>query len=828
MLQFYYATLAILAGFTAVEQTLPVTTPTWYEALGLPGYRTLVQYQTAMDVLDYTGILNLAGIPNESRYGNIAEECQSSNDFYSSWNLLHKHGLAPPITKHTTLLCRRMEARGLVHDGVPSVVAQALTLPARLIAALPLTVLFMSGIGFLATALIVGSAVLMVRRYRLLNVNTMPSPYTHREVSNLIKKRMEQFDINRDDGSDNQHKKMASVRRFLERACIHVLTSLTGSAGRIRDIGGSLTRNASLGKRLHICFPNLSSADKMKAINTPRPENDVGYHKGEDCKLSHLPSLLTYVDFHLPLGALTKTIRAPTLIITHDFTRVIGEENWFEGEATVKRVGDFISMSTRGGCDYFHGFHSWRQEGVVCNADGAFTYHRVYDDHHSIVLWCVPLSGRFNPLSDNTLASSAGHLTKYQMSNGATAVLDGVNFVIDTPGLAQATVSAETIIRTAFQMSQATRDEKWAANLNSILRGRFTADKQPQTALPQASELAVQLADTFAVSNRMSVIGDPKSYGVIPRFCLRVFLNSTKYMPDFLTGGVTSMVLAVRRLIFGAPVSILTSWAWNSISLPAYEVFWDEVMAKRVEANKPPKQPFRVAGAATPAAPPQQPGGAPLQDGRKPSRRDRKASAGSGAQAPPQPSTTHQAAPSIPVRTRSPSPGDPAHLPATTRANASGVAPGGRAHRGPKKGAGAPSAMARRRDPRRPTGQHPLPTGPGANQGRCSANQPDAANQPLRPNQAVLGPQGEPMATAHRAHGFRPMGVAVQPLTPATAAPGARGSGKGRAHVARRDHERVHQDRDVVQRDGPAQHQPAVRQVSLGLGAIRGADRDTC
>lgn len=446
--------------------------------------------------------------------------------------------------------------------------------------------------GVSALFVIIGTIVAfrLVRR-QLVSVSAMPPPYTHRDVSEMLKQRLDAFDPARIAAQNpgNKHANMAAVRYMVEKACYHVLGCLSGAGGYLRDVGGSLTRNRALGKRLHICFPNLSGADKRKLAENPTPANDVGHHRGQDCPHSNRPTMMTYVDFHMSIDELVQAIRSPTLILTHDFSKVVGSESWFEGEAHVERIGDMISMSTEGGSRYFHGFHSWGDEGTAVTTSGAFSYQRVYDDHHSIVLWCVPLSGKFIPSRDNTLASSAGHCTRFPLSNGVTATLDADNYNISRPDGTSERVSASTITRVAFQMAGALRDAKWGESLNSILRGRFVADKQPMTCLIEAQQLCVRLADTYALTLERSLVGDPAQYGFLWRNVLRVFLAFTRLLPTSLTGLGSTLVRYLLEAVGGRTTNV--SWMWSHIKVPTYEVFWDQVMSSRSgDTRRPPKQ----------------------------------------------------------------------------------------------------------------------------------------------------------------------------------------------------------------------------------------------
>lgn len=781
MFAVYSAFVSLCVAFTTLHTHVsPGAELTFYERVGLPGYRTYLHSLGPLaDWLAFTGLPTMLGVPDAARFREVQLECQNHVDLHATMLHLATYGLVPEPVDRTTFLCRRLANRGATVPGRVSNLALTLTYPLRITSYLPFiiaaAVIFF---GFtVATLMWAGYQVFVSRR--LVSVSCDRAPYTHREARELFNHALRtklKYNLSSVTSDPTGHTKLAYIRRKLEAATFDVLGRM---GSKIRDIGGSVTRNVRLGKALHICFPATDAADRIRTTTNPTFQNDVQQHRGEDCPLSSRPSTMIYVDFHLPLGALVRAIRAPTLIVTHDFSQLIGEEEWFDGEARVTRYGDFISMTTRGGTTYTHGFHSWGQEGTVVTSDGAFSYQRIFDEDKSIVLWCCPLHGEFDPHKDNTLVSSAGHNSVFEMNNGATAVLDGEHYLFTAPGLAPTKVAARTLYRVAFQMSLAVRDAKWLPNLNSLLRGRFTADKQPEIALAMCQELTVMLADQMSVCFRSSAIEDPASLGIIKRICARLFLRATQHMPHPVVGVLTRLARYTRAAVFTrGPRFAPTSWTWSHVSLPTYEVFWSQVCTSRLDAQQKLKQPFRDPGAAVAASPALQPRSSPGLNRRQPGGRNREASAGSGTQTTPQPRSTNRGTPAVPDGTTRHATRDPAHLPATTPCNAARVVVSRPRYSKKTKSARTRTSLARSSVSERSPRQHGVRSGAPANQRGQSTHQPSAAHHPAASRNRFLEPSREPMAPTAVADAVRAVGAALhaRPSTAAKRRPGMGGT----------------------------------------------------
>ncbi|APG76096.1 hypothetical protein 1 [Wenzhou tombus-like virus 18] len=398
-------------------------------------------------------------------------------------------------------------------------------------------------------------------------------------------------------------------------------------------------------------------------------------------------------------------------------------------------------METRGGSTYVHGFHSWGTEGTVVTHDGAFAYQRVYDEHHTIVLWCIPLSGNFNPTTDNTLSSSSGRLDTLDLADGATAVLDREQYVVTTSSSETLYVPATTVVRTAFQMCVLARDEKWLPNLHSVLRGRFTADKVPETALLHAQQLCVMLADRMALCYRRSVVGDPQSYGALLRPLMGWYVALTTRLPDSWHLILVRVLTNLRKLIWKQGPRLVTSWAWKTVRVPTYEVHWDQVCAKLVDAQNGlrVKQPFRNPGATLVAAPPRQPSSTACPNQGQSACGDREASTSSSTKTSPGPSDGGSAkAPAVPSLPKCSYTGkvadkangrprcfywknpacrcsavsrDSTNLPSAPKSDARRLGRGSGGHSQKKKSAGSHAPLANRANFRGPTRQFQLPAG---------------------------------------------------------------------------------------------------------------------
>jgi hypothetical protein len=794
--QLYSAVVSLVAGWQYASPAIELTV---YEALGLPGHRTIQAY--AGSFLQWTGLGDLLGMPSPLRLSELAVFCQRAADNDATTLYLREHGLPHFARVETRFLCTRLYSRGLVTDGVVAPWAVALATPLNVLQYLPHMSIVLIAVVCLIMIVLGWALWAALGRAPLVRLIADRPPLTHREVSSMIATRMNATKIayGLDDGTG--HRTLALVRTAIESACIHVLSSMST---KIRDIGGSLTRHSHLGKKLHICFPGIEAMDKLRLANG-FTDNDVGFHGGEDCPYSSRPSIMSYVDFHLDVDCLVRAIRSPTFIITHDFAGAPDKEEWFDGEATVEKVGNHVRHCIRGGTNYFHGYHSWQHEGMVVSKSGAFSYQKVLTRDHSIVLWCVPVAGHYNPDVDNSLTSSEGEYSCFKLSGGITATLSQDKFLLCGPGGTTNEIGAPTVYRVAFQMSTAPRDDKWHTNLAAILRGRFTADQQPSLHLAEAQELCVMLADRMSLYYRRSAIGDPHSYGFISRILFRLIVNLQMVLPATFEDCLTMVTRKLRSALHRRGPRHPLKWMWVDIKLPTYEVFWDQVMTMSVEARKAPRQPFPVTGAAAAAPPPVQSSSPTSSDGGKPDGGDRKTSVRRGAQTPPP--VGGASSPAGPSSLSSSSePDDPAHLPATTKANPPTLAKQGASNSAPKKGSGRKSPLASKSSGRG-SGRLPVLRTANGPHGQQLPTSDSNKTRPVSPD--VLANKRQQLVRVSSSDAIRAVGSALHASASAGAARRKAGSAPTRLEAERRNNGSVHKGGNQHKRHRSKEHQSA-------------------
>lgn len=627
------AIFTLLSALQLIDLHTHDVATTWYEYVGLPGYRTFNRLADN----DPTHLLKqigwIVGIPDANRFIELCQNCQIHADRIATWTAALAARYPWPTPSPTTHLCAVLTRRGEVLPGEVPFTVRAIFGGLRLLNN-PLSaltwVVVVAAVLCVVTVTIV--SVIVPIAIRLWRRSTLPleqfNPVAvlgHTETKEFYLRRWKPEAFDKITSVAGNHFKLAYVRRTLEKITQDLLFSLSQ---KIRDIGGSLTRNANLGKALHICYPNLSMADKVKLANTSTT-NDIGLHLGEDCNRGSLPSYMSYVDFHMSTKALCAAIQSPTIIITHDFVAASNGDVWFDGEATISKFGNFVTFKTDGGTSYNHGYHYWKDEGQCVTERGAFSYYKVGTFGNSIIILAQPMSGRFDPTTDNNLGSSVNRNTSIRLANGVVASLEGDKYVF--PSITgDVSIDAETVMRIAFQMCYAVRDGKWLTSLHSIIRARFVADKQAMTHLACVQEIVVQLADRMAVSVGRSWLVDPDQYSGPLRLALRVLLPLYHCLPFTGNSLVESIALRVARLLFGTKPSS-RAWSWNIRSLPAYEVLWPQVLAFHAAMKKAPKQPFPNGGQANPAPANPNGSGLPGNGSRKPSRGPGKTSAGPSA-----------------------------------------------------------------------------------------------------------------------------------------------------------------------------------------------------
>jgi hypothetical protein len=388
--------------------------------------------------------------------------------------------------------------------------------------------------------------------------------------------------------AENSHKTLAYIRMSLESACLTVLQSIAIAKG-IRDIGGSLTRNAWRGKALHICSPDVDSTDVQRK-ECSSFENSVFRHYGHECKQKNLLSNMTYVDFHMTQEQLVSSIGAPTFVITHDFASIADGKtrDWFKGECSVTVNESTVTMKTTGGTTYQHGYHKWEQDGVIVTKTGAVNYVRVFDEPatKSMILLLTPISGDYT-MKDNTLVSTTTPAV-FELTSGGEATRRDNDYCIQS-GIFTHYVPVSTIHRVAFQMAGKVRDEKWKENLCSMLRGRFQMDKISLDCISDAADLTILVADRFAVATRDSYIYSPLGMNFIQKFIYRQLIPvlQASNLPYF--GWALNMVSRWAS-------SQKAPWLWNEITVHNYEICYPRLATTLLDTPHAPVEPFRAAG----------------------------------------------------------------------------------------------------------------------------------------------------------------------------------------------------------------------------------------
>jgi len=530
------------------------------------------------------------------------------------------------------------------------------------------------------------------------------TPLTHSQARRLILNRTEMKILRENlaagivpkSFAENSHKTLAYIRATLETACLNVLQSIATSKG-IRDIGGSLTRNAFRGKALHICSPNVDSTDvQRKEVSALR--NEVQNHYGHDCNKKYLLSNMTYVDFHMTQEQLVASIGAPTFVITHDFASIADgkKRSWFGGEAEVTVTASDVTMRTTGGTTYQHGYHKWDQDGVIVAKTGAVNYVRVFDEPatKSMILLLTPISGRYT-LKDNTLRSTAT-AQSFKLTSGGEATREDSEYQIKN-GIFTYSIPVSTVNRVAFQMAGKARDEKWKENLCSMLRGRFQMDKVSMDCISEAADLCIMIADTYSASVRDSYITNPNGLNFVQKYLVRNILPSLHSSSIPYIGWALNTVLRWCRM---AP----TPWLWNDITVHNYEINYPRLAVTLLDTPTAPVEPFRAAGEddSSPS----------LNEQRRDTRKDSTESShgdrqeADGNSAASSPSTTASSvnkerddktyvAPPLRSGARTPKPGNSKGVPKAAQRDVVRVAAGISKDSHPAKGAGPINAVGR-------------------------------------------------------------------------------------------------------------------------------------
>ncbi|APG76578.1 hypothetical protein 1 [Wenling tombus-like virus 4] len=838
---FFQYLLPVLTAIGLLRGSTTQLDHTWFEWLGLPLYFSLPDsWQWVSEWCEYLGLKTLMGVPDADRFQDLIDDCTQLEVTISSWKLAKSLGSFSPVGfSNRYYVCKVLIGRGYVTEQSAPLLLRLMALPWLVIDWIlslgPIALIILTTCTIISVCALALYVCYILARRSNIQVACDPPPFTHREVKDILCSYFakNKLDVDSVDPDPTGHPKLAYIRRQMEKAMQVFLLRLNR---KIRDVGGSLSRSAKLLKQgsKHICFPNLTSADKERLELAKRNLDaeaweHIGLHKGDECPHRSLPSYMTYVDFHLSPEQLCRTIKSPTLILTHDFAKVDKDgEQWFNGECDIKRYGDFISFQTRGGLKYTHGYHAWENEGTICTTEGTLRYYRVYEAHGSIIIYACPVAGEYTPRVDNTLCSTAGSADAYKLNNGVEAHVKG-----DVVQVGDHEISKDTLYRVAYQMSLLPRDEKWLPNCSSVLRGRFTADEMPASALHDSLQFVVMLADRMAVSYRQSMIGDPQSYNFLMRRVLLLVLNLTSRLPDTLSAPIVAAFRSFRRFLSGkSPRHALSSWMWTVHRVPTYEVMWDNVAAMLIDPKKPnsAKQPFPFSGATAVAPTVEQPSGDTSQDEGKPACRDRKESSSSCS--PPSPGSSGVGK-SQAILQPAGLPDDPANLPATTSANTQALPQGGvgagkkkaetisrticihavhggRNHGDDCRGYGlqylGKEGSALRRDRNRGAS---VPIGDRRNSGTPPPPSRKRADRSQHTGSTISGEQTKSMVDSSGANSLPDVGQKILPVK-TNAARGGKGVGGATRPVGKGFHNgSVRQGGDVSHRNGSSQYKPA-------------------
>lgn len=441
---------------------------------------------------------------------------------------------------------------------------------------------------------------------RPIRMHAPRSPFTHTDITNrltaLLPPRPPII-------PGNGHETLAAIRRTLEKACLDILYQ---AFPKVRDVGGNLTRNVSRGSNLHLCLPNLTAADRANFQQNP-PANSYCTNKGQYCRFRERirAAMLTYVDFYLSIDDLAATITGPTFIITHDFANNIGRFNWFNGEAYGEVEPGLVTMTTRSGTTYKHGYHNWKSEGVIVARSGAIRYRRVYSFGNSIIIYAFPVTGDFLPNDPDALTTSVPLTTSHIDSRTCYKFSPQDNvykFIRNNQVIT--TFPAETIIRCAYMLSQVKRDEKFHATMNATIRTRMAADQVDLTYLPEATLIIGDLADKQVLdyNHKYSLLmQDVTNLTIKQRLGAKLYIWILRRAP----GMVQTVLMRIFHTLLGHNKDhSLLPFLWTERAIQNYEVidrFTGELNQLRLSAQNP----FRAAGLAGGAAANPPPNGVP-------------------------------------------------------------------------------------------------------------------------------------------------------------------------------------------------------------------------
>lgn len=444
---------------------------------------------------------------------------------------------------------------------------------------------------------------LLVDRYKSVRMNSPICPINLGDLRNSFAKFLHDNPIVQENGSG--HETLAKIRADLERWTMGYMFRCTN---KLRDLGGSLTRNARYGRRLHICFPNLDAADHAR-LGKNSYANDVALHKAEDCDANIPFAVMSYVDFHLSTEELAKAIKGPTLIVTHPYSTMQGSFSWFDGEATGTILGNFVTMTTRKGTTYTHKFHDWHDEGIIFSHDSVAHYIKIGLYGNSVVYLAYPATGTFH--HNDPTALRANRKENVLLPNGVTTVRQGDSYHFVKDRIEIGAVLASTIIRCAYTVAFTKREENFMHSINGIIRNRVTADKQDHSLLEHITHLVIITADDMALSTGhignflpSNVIGLSLWKRLMVTFIRKVYILSPAISQDLAK-------MLWKRIVGQSPETALFPWLWREVRVPNYEHVGtgNGLLGDGTKRSNLKRQPFQPQGPGNYA------GGAPINVG---------------------------------------------------------------------------------------------------------------------------------------------------------------------------------------------------------------------
>lgn len=383
----------------------------------------------------------------------------------------------------------------------------------------------------------------------------------------------------------NQHWRLAAERAFLENWCRDRVRTVSRN---FRDIGGSVRRNNRFGMKAHVCHPLLTSSD-CAHVKDIVVRCDARDHTLAECDEKHLMGLMSYVDWHIGLKELADGIKAPTFVITHIFPQ--GESSFYDGEAVLSVRGNHVQMSVAGGANYNHRFHHWENEGWIMGNTGVVQYQSIGAYGHSRVLLLEPAKGPFLPSTPGRLVDPHPNVVKTPTGRAEETRSSWEFYNKENEHMGS--VSKSTINRAAFTCYGAPRDEKYARNLNAMIRARMTADKQNQDLLFDVVPVVQMLADNMILDHghKYRILSEVENLTWWGRTDAKLRLWVYRSLPLKLREWFTI------DMLFGRSKD--RSWMpylWKDIAADVYEVVEGDVETLG-DSRRPLKSPFRCAGA---------------------------------------------------------------------------------------------------------------------------------------------------------------------------------------------------------------------------------------